>query len=550
MKANDYSKYQEYANDVIGGKVQACLYVRQACQRYLQFFDRYEFRTDKADKAVAWIERLRHSVGSFSGQPFILLPYQRWIVYNVFGFYHPGTDKRVIHYIYIELARKNGKTALMAAICLYMLIADGEAGSEVELLANSREQAKICYKAVKDFTLKLDSRQRYLKAYRDNVTFDATNSFLKVLASDSMGNDGYNSYCFVLDEAHNQKSSELWDVMTSSQGMRDNYLAIIITTAGFNMYWFCYAARRTCIEILSGATDNDSQFVAIYTLDELDDWHDSSVWGKANPSLGVTVRESYLQEQYKNALLLTETETSFRTKNLNQWVGSLNIWLSADLLLRYTHGVDISKYAGQAAMMGVDLSCNDDLTAVAVMIPTTSDDDGAPLYVFKVWYFLPESALQEKSNKELYKLWHRKGELILTEGNCIDYDYITKKMHEIADYLLIDKVAYDSYNATQWAIQATEQGFPLEPYSQALWSFNRPTKEFERLLKTGRVIIDNNEITRWCFGNVYLKTDHNENVKPVKGEGSQNKIDGVIAMLECLGAYLNTPRYANSIYAV
>ena len=113
----------------------------------------------------------------------------------------------------------------------------------------------------------------------------------------------------------------------------------------------------------------------------------------------------------------------------------------------------------------------------------------------------------------------------------------------------INKIAYDNWNATQWAINATAEGLPLEPFSQALWHFNRPTKELERLIKSDRVIIDDNEITRYCFSNVTIKTDHNENCKPIKEE-RQQKIDGVIAMLQALGCMIEQPQYNQQIMAV
>ena len=170
-------------------------------------------------------------------------------------------------------------------------------------------------------------------------------------------------------------------------------------------------------------------------------------------------------------------------------------------------------------------------------------------FYFKNYYYLPQSALVENSNSELYKDWQRKGLLNITTGNVVDYDYVLKDILNINNDVIIQKIAYDSYNATQWAINATTEGLPLEPFSQALWHFNRCTKEFERLMKMGRIIIDNNEITRWCFANVSLKSDHNDNVKPVK-TSDQLKIDGVIAMLQALGTYLETEHYDNTIGVV
>lgn len=536
-------KYKEYAIDVVNGKIVACNYIKLACQRYLSFFDKYDFRENKVDKVINFISKLKHFKGKHNGEPFILLPYQVWIIANIFGFYHPNTDKRVINYVYLELARKNGKTAFVAAILLYMLVADGENGAECEMVANSAKQAKIAFDMASYFLSSIDCKGKYFKRFRDKIKFDATKSFLQVLSADASGNDGYNSSAFVLDEAHEQRDSRLWDVMVSSQGMRQNALAMIITTAGFNKFGFCYSYRTTCTEILHGNKVNDSQFAAIYTLDDGDDWADPNVWVKANPSLGHIVYVDYLQQQIINAKNNSSLEVGIRTKNLNQWVSSSDIWLNNDLLLQHSDNIDITKYKDATAYVGIDLAAVSDLTAVSILIPTDNK------FIYKTLYYLPQSALEDNSNAELYKNWQRKGYLIITAGNVTDYDYILNDIKKLSEHIYIDKIAYDTYNASQFAINATTEGLPLEPFSQNLGSFNRPTKEFERLLKSGKVIIDNNEITRYCFSNVTLKYDYCDNVKPVKTV-AQNKIDGVISMLEALGIYLLQPQYNNSIIAI
>lgn len=539
----DNLEYKDYANKVLQGEIVACEYVKQACRRYLDFFNKYDFRSEKVDKVVSFIQRLKHFTGKHNGKPFTLLPYQEWIIYNIFGFYHKGTNKRVTNYVYIELARKQGKTALAAAIALYMMVADGENGSEVEMVANSAKQAKICFDMSSNFLQSIDKKGKYFKRYRDKIKFDYTKSFLQILSSDASGNDGYNSNCFILDEAHEQPDSRLWDVMCSSQGMRENPLAMIITTAGFNMFGFCYGYRKTCLEILSGVKEDDSQFTAIYTLDDEDDWTDENVWIKANPSLGTTVYKDYLAQQIKKAKNNSTLEVGTRTKNFNQWLSSSDIWINNNILLDNTKDINLKDFTGENCYMGVDLASVSDMTALSIMIP--KDDK---LY-FTTFYYLPQSALTDNVNAEIYKQWKREGYLIITDGNVTDYDYILSDILKVNNYLYIYKIAYDQYNATQWAINATAEGLPLEPFSQALWHFNKPTKEFERLIKSGKVIIDNNPITRWCFANVTLKFDHNDNVKPVKTQDMQ-KIDGVIAMLESLGTYLETPQYNNIVTAV
>lgn len=530
-------KYTEYAEDVVSGKIIACKLIKKACQRYLDFFDKYEFRPSKADQVVNFIGKLKHSTGSHKGKSFKLLPYQKWIVYSIFGFYKPGTNKRVTRYVYMELSRKNGKTALVAAILLYMMIADGEYGAECEMVASSREQAGICFKMCSDFIETVDPKGKIFKRLKKNISFDHTKSFMQVLSSDSTGNDGYNSYCFVLDEAHVQKDSSLWDVMTSSQGMRDNPLGIIITTAGFNLYGFCYAYRETCIEILDGVKEDDTQFIAIYTQDPDDEINDKSLWIKSNPSLGQTVKEDYLETMVRKGLNNSSELVNVMTKNMCIWCQSSEEWIPGDYIIKATTKVDLNQYKGEVAYLGVDLAAVSDLTALSVCIPRKGGK-----FIFKNYYFLPRTALEENSNAEFYKKLERTGELIITPSEKTDYDYVQKKIMEISEILEVYQIAYDPYFAPQFVRNCQSEGLPMKEYSQGIAHFSGPTKELEGLIRSGDVEIDNNQITRWCFSNVELKSDYSENVKPVK-KIAQKKIDGVIAMIQALGIYLDEPLY-------
>lgn len=540
------NKYTDYAIDVQEGKIAVCKYVLQATQRYLDYFSdsRYEFRPEECDKVINFISKLKHTTGKHNGKPFILLPYQVWIVCSIFGFYYTGTDRRLVNYVYIELSRKNGKTAFMAGLLLYILIASGENGAECEMVANSAKQAGICFDMASNFCQTLDKKGKYFQRYRSSIKFEKKKALLQVLSTDTSSLDGYNSSAFLLDEAHEQKDSKLWDVLCSSQGMRDNPLGLIITTAGFNKFGFCYQYRNTCLEILSGLKDNPSQFAAIYTLDEDDDWQDPEVWVKANPSLGVTVRPEYLEQQVQNAKNNSSLEVGIKTKNFNIWCDTAETWIPNDTLLESSKTLDLSTFSGCCGFIGVDLAAVGDLTAVSLLVPK----DG--LYYFKTYYYLPQQTLLESPNTELYKDWKYKGLINITSGNVTDYDYITRDILRISQNISINTIGYDSWNATQWAIEATAQGLPLEPYSQSIGNFNRPTKEFERLIKSGKVIIDNNEITRYCFANVSLKHDFNDNVKPVKGGSELQKIDGVIAMLTALGSYLESPMYTQEIFVI
>ena len=541
------TKYTEYAEKVLSGEITASVYIKLACQRFLDWLERddLEFRPKKVDHVVKFISKLKHYTGKSNGQSFILTDWQFFIVENIFGWYYKGTDKRVIRNAYIEVGRKSGKTTLLAAIALYCLMADGEAGAECDCVANSRKQASILFETAKNLADSLDPTHKYIKPFRNNINFDMTKSSIQVLSSDADNLDGFNSSLFVEDELHAASNSKLYDVLKSSQGMRSNPLAICITSAGFNRFSFCYSMRTTCIEILHDKKTDDSQFSAIYSIDEGDDWTDPSVWKKSNPNLDITVTSEYLQEQVIQAKNNPSLEIGVRTKNFGEWCSTQDVWIDNDTLLKNTDNdtIQVEQFRDCTAYIGIDLAAVSDLTAVSLMIPYEGK-----LYFF-THYYLPYSALSDNSNAEMYKDWKRKGLLSVTPGNVTDYDYILQDILKWNDVVYIAKIAYDSYNATQFAIDATSQGLPMEPFGQSLGNFNRPTKELERQLKAGRVVMENNEITRFCFSNVVLKHDYCENVKPIKLT-NQNKIDGVIAMIEALGVYLQEPQYTSEFIAL
>lgn len=536
--------YIQYPVDVISGNVIAGKHIKKACERFFSLMDddRYMFLEEKVDKVIRLYHHLRHFKGRHSGKPFVLEPWQEWLIASIYGFYNKSDGSRLTQTVYIEVARKNGKTALAAGIGLNALINDDEDGAEVYFAANSKDQVKIsAWPLCSNFAKAFDPKEKYLKVYRDTINFDKTISWLKVLAADSTKLDGPNPSTFILDEYHAAKSNSLKAVLESGQGTRDNPLEIIITTAGFDKLGPCYELRTTATEILNGLKEDDSFFMAIYSLDEKDDWKDEANWIKSNPNMDVTVKSSYLRKEVRKAMNTPSDEVNVKTKNLNMWCDSSDVWIPDDYILACSRKVDLADFTtNDDCFAGIDLSSTSDLTCVSFMIPK----DGK-LY-FKTLYYLPEEALETKKNKEQYSEWVRLGFLKLTPGNVVDYDYILDDILSVDKRLYIVKVGYDSWNATQFVINATDKGLPMEPVSQSIGNFNRPTKEMERVILSGNVVIDNNPITRFCFRNVVMKLDHNGNTKPSK-EYRDKKIDGVISMIEAMGVCLMTPQYSNSI---
>ena len=520
-------------------------WIKLAAERFLRFADGTTtyYASDKVDKVINFIGKLKHTTGRHNGEPFLLQPWQKFIVGSIFGICDRQTHKRITRNAYISVSRKNGKTAFATAILLYLLIGDGENGAECDFVATNYKQAQIAFTMASEYLKGLDSKGKYFKRYRDSVLFPHTNSRLQVLCSNSEGLDGFNASAFLLDEAHaSMNNVALYNVLKSSQGMRETPLALVITTSGFNLFGECKKYEDTCKAILSGAKEDNSTFAAIFQLDEGDDWRDSTKWPKANPNLDITVSAAYLDEQINAANNNTSLEVGVRTKNLNQWCASAEAWISQTYILDSTAKVDITQYG--EVWVGIDLSSVSDLTAVAAM----AKDEATDKYIFKVFYFLPRETVENSPNADKYKEWERRGFLTVTDGNVVDYDYILNKVMELGQATYIMAIAYDKWNAVQLAINATNAGLPMQPFSQSLGNFNAPTKLLERLVKGGKVILDNNEITRWCFENVTLKSDWNANVKPVKKGTEGGKIDGVIAIIQALAVSLtDQPNWSNEI---
>ncbi|MCH5241810.1 MAG: terminase large subunit [Muribaculaceae bacterium] len=543
MKKTDYYRY---ADKVAKGKICACLYVRQACERFICDLKRKDliFRKDKVDRGLMFINTLKHFAGKSSGNPFILEPFQAFIVANLLGWYWKKTGFRRFTSAYIEMARKGGKTALIAALAMYFFLGDEEDAAEVDIAANDFDQAKICFSFIQQYSRQLDSKGKYLKVLRSSVEMPMNASKVNVFSGNDKGKDGFNASVGIIDEYHSAPNTRMRDVIKSSMGMRENPMLLTITSAGFDKTLPCYALRTTCAEILKGLKTDDSLFCIIFTLDEEDDWRDPGVWVKSNPNLGKTVTEKYLREQVNSAINNPGEELSVRTKNLGQWLSSADIWIPEHYIMGCSADVRLEDFEGADVWCGADLAVVDDMTAFTYMLKREDD----PKLYFKTIYYLPESALNDSPNKDKYMGWKRNGFLKLTPGNVTDYQWITNDIMETSRGMMIHKIFYDRYNAVSWVTQCTELGLPMEEYSQTLGNFNRPTREFERLCRSDGLVIDNNPITRWMFTNVALKHDHNGNAKPDKGLGRARKIDGVISMLEALGGYLITPAVDVSIY--
>lgn len=529
----------QYAKDVVSGKILACQWVKLACKRFLDDINSqdYYFDEKKYNTLTTFTGVMKHYSSGAAGKPFILEPWEDFIICNIFCLYRVDTRRRKYKTAHISVSRKNGKTTLAAALGLFSLIADGEPASSVIMAANSREQAHIDFDAASAFARQLDPRKKSLKVLRNEIVFQKNNASLKVISADASTGDGLNPQLVILDELHEAPDSKLFDVLRSGQGFREQPLMLSITTAGFRIGGFCNQYEDYCKEILMGQKVDDTLFALLYTLDDGDDWTDESNFIKSNPNLGVTVKRDWLSEQVNQAKNSPTLEVGVKTKNLNVWCSSSTTWIPEQYIRKSLMDVDLTEFKNKnnyLVYLGFDLAAISDLTAVSIMFVDPDTEE----YFFKTWYYLPKSALDAKYNSELYKMWSSKGFLTLTDSETTDYNYIQNQIVYLYETFDVQGVFFDSWNAQMLVNNLTNLGLPMTAYSQSIGNFNKPTKEMERLVLSDKVRFDNNPITRFCFDNVELKVDLNGNSKPV-GDHNAKKIDGVISMLNALGGYLS-----------
>lgn len=537
--------YERYIENVRNGKVVASLYIKQAVERFETLRNRNDiyFDAEAVNRCIVFVSKMKHFKGKSANTNFILSDWQQFVVANIIGLKWKSTGYRVCREVYLQVSRKAGKDALIAAIALYCLIADGEASPEIACLANSREQSMILFEYIDKFAKSLDPKEEAIKHFKKYVEFPANNGVCKTYSADSSKLDGLNISLAVIDEFHEQKDLGLYNVMVSSQGMRTQPLIIIITTAGFNLESPCKDKYNLSIEILSGVKTNDTFFPFLYVLDVDDDWTDEKNWIKCQPNLGVTVTREFMANEVQKAKNDSTALNGILTKTFNMWVSSYNAWIPREIIAKRMEPVNIEDYRGCVCYLGVDLSSVGDFTALSCMIPYEDK------FIFKNWTFLPEETIVNHPNNELYQKFINEGSMIVTPGNVCDYQYIGNKIREISECLVVQGIYYDQWNSTQFAIMCTTEGYNMVPVSQSIGSFNGPSKETERLIKDGKLIIDRSSNVLWQFGNVELKIDWNGNIKPSKGSYNK-KIDSVIAMIMCVAGQMKNPVGDNEIFFI
>ena len=548
------NKGAKYCRDIVSSKIDACLQVKQACQRQIddlkkQKDDGFPYRFDKmkAEKVCKFIEMLPHQKGKWSGTRIVLQPWQLMIISTIFGWVKKDNGKRRFSEAVICVPRKSGKSIIAAAIGLYLGFADGEAAAEVYCAATTEKQAFEVHRPMWLMT-------KMTPAFKTCFNIELSGNQVNPGAIFSMesgsrcnvvvGNppDGANVTNWIQDEFHESKDSRSYDTGITGMGSREQPLMLVTSTAGVNTSYPFFELVSRVRKILSGDIENDNVFGIEYTIDADDDWTLFENWIKANPSYGVSVSEDFLKKQLKTAMQSPRQQNILKTKHLNVWAASGSAWInSIDWENCRDTEMNLNDFNESPCYVGLDLASKKDIASKMRLFVKTPDGETKTHYYLFSTHYTPSENI-EGEDKAHYAGWAHMGHIKTHAGARIDIEEIQEEIKLDAKRFDITgeenaggDVASDPWNAQQLGTNLLNEGISYVEIPQTAASLSEPMKELEVLIMEGRLHHDGNEVTTWMFQNVFCEPDMKDNIFPRKeSKNSNNKIDGAVATINAM----------------
>ncbi len=508
-------------------------------ERYGAWYD-----DDTAEIAVRFFPAyLRHTEAEWWGKPFILSPWQEEIVRAVFG-WKRSDGTRLIRQLYLELPRKNGKTEFAAGLSLLVMIGDGEYGGQGYFMACGKEQADdTVFKKVSVMVGLSEALARDVVVYKTSIYCPNLMASLKTLSSKAATKHGFSPSFALGDELHEWPDGELHDVVHKGTGARRQPLEVLITTAGEPGVGYGWELHERAEQVIKGEVEDPTFYARIYAAGPEDDWTKPETWAKANPNLGVSIKEDYLDAEVAKAKGNARKIADFKRYHLNIWnekaVSGVNMahWDACPVRL-----VTLEDLRGRRCYGALDLSATTDLTALCLAAPWESGG-GLDMW-WKFW--MPTEGLKDRVRRDRvpYDEWIASGLITGTDGNVVDYDAIRAFIsggvaHDLVDCEPVKNIvnlvdlAIDRWNATQIVNQLTQDGVNVVAFGQGFASMSAPSKEFERLLGAKLLNHGGNPVARWMATNTSFMSDGGENIKPVKPDRKKSvkRIDGIVTAI-------------------
>ena len=503
---------------------------------------KYYFDIDRASRPIFFVESFCKQSKGAIGWPIKLQLFQKAAIQAIFGFVDKDGLRRTTEVLWI-MGRKNGKSVLLSALSLYMLIGDHEGGAEVDCVASKKDQAKIVFSEARNMVAQSPDLSRYIRKRKTDMYSDFNFGVFQPLSSDSNTLDGLNPHCAVIDELHSIRDRNLYDVVKQANYARKQPILFMITTSGFNREGIYDSMYTYAEQVINGDVKDEHFLPLVYELDEQSEWTNPKAWIKANPGLGTIKDKKKLADNVAKAKTDPKFKPTVLTKDFNLKNVTAETWLTWEQLNNEAT-FDMEKVRNTYAIGGCDLSSVYDLTCATLLIRKENDPQ---IYVLQ-HYFLPRArveALDEKSEKASeapYQLRADRGLMTLCEGAMVDYNDVTAWFAKMRDEYQIDlwKLGYDRAMAGYWAEQMSSEfgASVMEKVAQGPFTWSAPMKELGAMLADHMVNYNNSPILKWCLSNTGVKTTGSLDViTPVKIQ-NKRRIDGLVSLLNAYVIYV------------
>ena len=537
---------REYVDGVISGEIVTGKLTRLAVERTVADHARegwmWRYDPESAQRIVDWCENMKMTTGKWQGQPLKLSPWQAWALSEIFGWRHRENGRRRFRYAYLEVARKSGKTEVLAAVGLYGLCADNEKASFVAIAASTLLQAKIPFERADmmvsqspDLRSTFSLKQK--QAHNEIIELETAGK-IKPLSSDKSGSqDGHSVSMAIIDELHAHKTRAMFSAMETATGSRENPLILSITTAGDDNAGVCWEQRQTVVDIVSGKIENDRYFGCIWTVDDGDEWNDESVWIKANPNLGVSVSLDDLQAKAANAVSAASSRDAFKTKHLNTWIHGTSCWLDPAAWTRCASKIEWQEvFEADDVYIGMDLASKRDTTALCYLFRSEG------LWKAKWRIYIPEDSVPENTHRDALFGWIDQGWVVATPGGRLDEDFIYEQILEDAEQMNVTQIGYDPWQAHQLVIRLSDalgdESVIKVPQTAQNLSASSKSLEADVIIGArgeGGFRHDGNPAAAWAAGNAQVRQIAGKDEIRIEKDRTKpdRKIDALAALINC-----------------
>lgn len=482
----------------------------------------------KADKVKRFISTYCIlSKGQWSGQPLQLLPWQTAIVDQLYGQVRPDGTRRYRR-AGLWIPKKNGKSSLLSALCLYHLLE--EQGSEVYCVAADVHQAKIVFLEAANMVEQSPALKARLWVRRNINTIEDKKgrSVFRVLSSEPSGKAGFNASFIAYDElaewgAH---ARDVWDQLQNATIARKQGLQVVISTAQYDKAHIGYEQYSYAKKVLADPELDPYFLPVVYEVPEHEDWTDPKNWEKANPSWGVTVSAESFHEDYTLVKNNPQEESRFRTLRLNQWVGSAEQWIASNVWQDCFDPFTEADLEGASVIVGVDYARRGDLCAYVLL--TKRNDI---LYLLPR-FFIPRDVAKRKEQEDNvpYLSWHKQGFIHFTDGDTVDPAFMRRKLSEDSKRFDVRQVAFDPYGLEESRQLLEADGFDMIEVPQSCKDMASATAQFDRLCLSKKLRHNNNPVLSWCLENCKPYTNRYDEVRVCKSS-PRARIDGITAAI-------------------